>query len=256
LFRAYAGIPRLDLMAPDHSSAQPITPTVGWNVVHLFCKANAGAGASGSPASRTLVLEALDRTRKSDHQVVTASILGHKADLCVLALGPDLRELRALQTGLQQAGLDVADSYVSMTEVSEYAGGVPDALKQARLYPVLPPEGLSAFCFYPMSKRRSPGAENWYSLPYEDRLELMRGHGTLGREFRGRVLQLVTGSTGVDDFEWGVTLFGAHPDDLKDCVYTMRFDPASALYAEFGRFYSGFVGDADSVLTDAGVSGS
>ncbi len=84
----------------------------------------------------------------------------------------------------------------------------------------------------------------------------MRGHGTLGREFRGRVLQLVTGSTGVDDFEWGVTLFGAHPDDLKDCVYTMRFDPASALYAEFGRFYSGFMGDADSVLTDAGVSGS
>ncbi|MGO9558506.1 MAG: chlorite dismutase family protein [Acidimicrobiales bacterium] len=235
-------------MAPDHSSAQAITPTVGWNVVHLFCRA-APAGAS-----RTVALEAIDHARKADHQVVTASILGHKADLCVLALGPDLRELRTLQTGLQRAGLEVVSSYVSLTEVSEYAAGVPDEMKQARLYPVLPPEGLPAFCFYPMSKRRSPGAENWYSLPYDERLELMRGHGSVGREFRGRVLQLVTGSTGVDDFEWGVTLFGTHPDDLKDCVYTMRFDPASASYAEFGRFYSGFVDDADVVLTEAGVS--
>jgi peroxiredoxin len=234
---------------PDPTSTHAITPSVGWNVVHLFCKVRA------TVPNRSRALEAIDRARKSDHQVVTASILGHKADLCVLALGPDLRELRALQTGLQEAGLEVVDSYVSLTEVSEYAGGVPEAIKQARLYPVLPPEGLSAFCFYPMSKRRSPGAENWYSLGYEERLSLMHGHGAVGREFRGRVLQLVTGSTGLDDFEWGVTLFGARPDDLKECVYTMRFDPASALYAEFGRFYSGFVGDAEAVLADAGVTG-
>ena len=64
-------------------------------------------------------------------------------------------------------------------------------------------------------------------------------HGASGRTFRGRVLQLITGSTGLDDYEWGVTLFGVHPDDLKDCVYTMRFDEASALYAEFGPFYVG-----------------
>ena len=143
---------------------------------------------------------------------------------------------------------------MSLTEISEYAGGVPEELKQARLYPVLPPEGMPAFCFYPMSKRRSPGAENWYTLAYEDRLALMLGHGTVGREFRGRVLQLITGSTGLDDYEWGVTLFGVHSDDLKECVYRMRFDEGSALYAEFGPFYTGIVGEAEEVLDDVGFS--
>jgi peroxiredoxin len=221
-------------------------------VLHLFLKTGAAPDRGASTAGPA-VLEAVDQARKAGHQVVTASILGHKADLCVLALGPDLGVLRNLQTKLQRAGLEVADSYVSLTEVSEYAAGVPDQMRQARLYPVLPPEGLSAFCFYPMSKRRSPGAENWYALAFDARMELMRGHGAVGREFRGRVLQLVTGSTGVDDFEWGVTLFGARPDDLKACVYQMRFDPASALYAEFGRFYSGFVADAEQVLAQAGI---
>ena len=79
----------------------------------------------------------------------------------------------------------------------------------------------------------------------------MRGHGKVGREFKGRVLQLVTGSTGLDDYEWGVTLFGVHLDDLKECVYTMRFDEASSLYAEFGPFYAGMVGSVDEVLDRA-----
>jgi chlorite dismutase len=67
-------------------------------------------------------------------------------------------------------------------------------------------------------------------------------------------VQLVTGSTGIDDYEWGVTLFGAHPDDLKDCVYTMRFDQASALYADFGPFYTGLLGSLDEILTRAGIT--
>ncbi len=199
------------------------------------------------------VLEALETARKNDHQVVTASIVGHKADLCVLALGPDLHVLRGLQTDLQRAGLEIADSYVSVTEVSEYAAGVPEEMKQARLYPVLPPAAMPAFCFYPMSKRRAPGAENWYALEYDERLRLMLGHGKVGRQFRGRVLQLVTGSTGLDDYEWGVTLFGTHPDELKQCVYEMRFDEGSARYAEFGRFYSGIAGEAEAVLRDLGL---
>jgi chlorite dismutase len=209
--------------------------------------AGAGVDAAG-------VLDAIEHTRKLDHQVVTAAMLGHKADLCVLGLGPDLRVLRDLQTSLWRAGLEVVDSYVSLTEVSEYASGVPEEMKQARLYPVLPPAGMPAFCFYPMSKRRSPGAENWYTLPYDQRLQLMLGHGAVGRQFRGRVLQLVTGSTGLDDYEWGVTLFGVHPDDLKECVYQMRFDEGSALYAEFGRFYTGIVGDAPQVLGDLEIA--
>ncbi len=215
-------------------------------MLHLFCKPRPG------PEPRSL-LEAIDAARKDDCQVVTAAMLGHKADLCVLALGADLRRLRRLQTELQAGGLDVVDSYVSLTEVSEYAAGVPEEMKQARLYPNLPPEGMAAICFYPMSKRRAPGAENWYALGFDQRMELMRGHGAAGREFRGRVLQLVTGSTGLDDWEWGVTLFGVHPDDLKECVYSMRFDQASTLYAEFGPFYTGIVGSADDVLAAVGV---
>ena len=170
-----------------------------------------------------------------------------EADLAFLAIGPDLWRLRALQTDLQAAGLEVVDSYVSLTEVSEYSANVPQAQKDARLFPVLPPEGKAAFCFYPMSKRRNVD-QNWFALPYEDRLELMYEHGKSGRTFAGRIVQLVTGSTGLDDFEWGVTLFGVHPDDLKDCVYTMRYDRASTHYAEFGPFYTGMVADLPEVV--------
>jgi chlorite dismutase len=229
---------------------EPVTPTIGWNVVHLFCRVPTGHAGPG----RGQVFHAIDRARKSDHQVVLAAMLGHKADMCFLGLGPDLNVLRTLQTDLRLAGLEIVDSYVSLTEVSEYAAGLPEEMKQARLYPVLPPAGMPAFCFYPMSKRRSPGAENWYSLSYEDRLKLMQAHGKVGREFRGRVLQLITGSTGLDDYEWGVTLFGVHSDDLKECVYRMRFDEGSALYAEFGPFYTGIVGEAEEVLDDVGFS--
>jgi chlorite dismutase len=78
---------------------------------------------------------------------------------------------------------------------------------------------------------------------------MMREHGKSGRNFHGRILQVVTGSTGLDDWEWGVTLFGVKPDDVKDCVYTMRFDEASTLYAEFGPFYTGIVGSVDEVFS-------
>jgi peroxiredoxin len=229
---------------------EPVGPTIGWNVVHLFCRLPIGADQPRAAG----VLDAIERARKRDHQVVLAAMMGHKADLCVLGLGSDLTVLRQLQTDLRRAGLEIGDSYVSLTEVSEYAAGAPEEMKQARLYPALPPAGMPAFCFYPMSKRRSPGAENWYTLAYEHRLQLMHGHGAVGREFRGRVLQLVTGSTGLDDYEWGVTLFGVHPDDLKECVYRMRFDPGSALYAEFGPFYTGVVGEAEQVLNDLGIA--
>jgi chlorite dismutase len=173
-------------------------------------------------------------------QVVSVAMLGHKADAAFMALSKDWRALRSFQSALTRAGLDVVDSYVSLTEVSEYAQGMPEAMLQPRLYPQLPPDGKKAWCFYPMSKKR--GAEaNWFTLPFDRRKELMHEHGTSGRKFAGRVVQVVTGSTGVDDFEWGVTLFANRPDDLKDVVYTMRFDEASSVYAEFGSFYVGTV---------------
>lgn len=195
------------------------------------------------------MLQAVKTAEADDVQVVSVAMLGHKADIGFMALGPDLWRLRRLQSDLQRAGLVVTFSYVSLTEVSEYAAGIPDEMKQKRLYPDLPPEGMSAFCFYPMSKRRGDTAgSNWFSLPYEERKALMHGHGAVGRTFAGRIVQLITGSTGVDDWEWGVTLFGRGPDDLKDCVYTMRFDEGSARFAEFGPFLTGMVAPAETVL--------
>ena len=225
---------------------EAVTPTAGWGVLHLFCKV-------GDTVDGGAVSAAVKRAAEGDHQVVTAALLGHKADFAVMALGPDLWRLHSLQADLQAAGVTIADSYVSLTEVSEYAKGLPEQMLDARLHPKLPPDGKPAFCFYPMSKRRNVG-QNWYSLPYDDRLELMHEHGKTGRTFSGRILQLITGSTGLDDYEWGVTLFGVHPDDLKDVVYTMRFDQASATYAEFGRFFVGMVCPIDELLTRLNLS--
>ncbi|MEM8922436.1 MAG: chlorite dismutase family protein [Actinomycetota bacterium] len=225
--------------------SESATPSEGLGVLHLFVR-------PGPLVDRALVLDAVKTAEAEGTQVVSVAMLGHKADMAVMALNADFLALRRLQTMLGSAGLDVVDSYLSITEVSEYAAGVPDEMKQARLYPVLPPEGKSAWCFYPMSKRRSVEG-NWYTTEFERRKELMYEHGASGRKFAGRLVQLITASTGLDDYEWGVTLFATGPDDLKDVVYTMRFDEASAVYAEFGAFYTGIVGSTDDVLTQIGV---
>jgi len=219
-----------------------LRPSQGLGVLHLFCKIQKGI-------DKQKVTEIVDDALSSSMQVVTVSILGHKSDVAFMVLSQDWVQLRKFQTSISAAGLDVVDSYVSLTEISEYAEGVPEEMRQARLYPVLPPEDKKAWCFYPMSKRRNP-KQNWFTLPFEKRKELMYEHGASGRKFSGRVLQVITGSTGVDDYEWGVTLFCVHPDDLKDVVYTMRFDEASAEYAEFGSFYSGYVLPIDKLLDE------
>lgn len=211
----------------------------GWRVLHLFCSLTPDADAAA-------IEVAVKEGQSEGHQVITAALLGHKADLAVMALGPSAAHLRRLQSALQRAGCVPRWSYVSLTEVSEYARGVPEKMREARLHPVLPPDGFDTFCFYPMSKRR--GAENWYTLPYDERLALMYGHGTSGRQFRDRVIQLVTASTGLDDYEWGVTLFARSLDEVKQCVYTMRFDEASSRYAEFGPFVVGTIGTPGEVL--------
>src|SRR5665213_289903 len=218
----------------------PVVPSRGLNVLHLFCH------PKGKVDARAL-RKAIDDAWINGVQVVTAAILGAKADVCFMVLGENLWDVRKFQSEVQAAGFKVAESYVSLTEVSEYAAGMPEKMLNDRLYPKLPPEDMKAFCFYPMSKRRGE-VNNWYVLSYEERENLMRGHGAIGRTFKGRVLQLISGSTGLDDWEWGVTLFGVHVDDLKECVYTMRFDEGSALYADFGVFYTGLVGTLEEVL--------
>jgi chlorite dismutase len=106
--------------------------------------------------------------------------------------------------------------------------------EQFRLYPEMP--DWEVMCFYPMNKRRQ-GGDNWYSLDFAARKKLMGGHARVGRKYAGRVSQLITGSTGVDDWEWGVTLMAHQIDAIKEIVYEMRFDEVSARYGEFGTFY-------------------
>jgi len=218
----------------------PAKPSEGLGVLHLFCKFK-------NQVDSVKVKKTITDSLSEGLQVVVVAMLGHKADLALMVLGEDLWDLRDFQSSIDSAGLEIVDSYFSLTEISEYATGVPEEMKQTRLYPDLPPENKTAWCFYPMSKRRDPEA-NWYTLPYDERSAQMHEHGRSGRNFAGRVLQVVTGSTGVDDYEWGVTLFAERPDDLKEVVYTMRFDEASAIYADFGPFYTGMVCEIDTAL--------
>ncbi len=227
---------------------EPLEVSVGLTVVHLFGRLTPGF-------DRAALSNAGEKFVADGGMLIPVAVLGHKADLCLMGLHADAVVLRRLQSESRLAGLDVVDSYVSVTEISEYAdaAGVPEAMKQMRLYPKrLPPPGKRAWCFYPMSKRRDPGV-NWFRQGFDTRREMMAEHGTSGRAFGERISQLITASTGLDDYEWGVTLFANHPDDLKAVVYTMRYDQASAEYGIFGRFITGVSGTLDEVLELLGV---
>ena len=179
------------------------------------------------------------------------SIVGHKADLLVLHLRPTLDELSQAERRFEQTALagfsEQSTGYVSVTEVSGYVsdayfeedGEVDTGLKryiEGKLEPEIPDDEYVSF--YPMSKRR--GEEyNWYELSFDDRAELMSGHGETGKQYAGKIKQVISSSVGFDDHEWGVTLFAAEPTDIKDIVYEMRFDEATSKYGEFGSFYIG-----------------
>ena len=115
-----------------------------------------------------------------------------------------------------------------------------------RLFPVMPRR--RHVCFYPMNKRRGE-IKNWYAEPFESRAAMMREHGHIGRHYAGRVTQIISGSIGFDDWEWGVDLFADDPLVFKKLIYEMRFDKASAEFAEFGPFYVGLQFDADELAT-------
>jgi chlorite dismutase len=243
----------------------PVTPSIGWGVLHLYYRVDRDA-AERDPEAGKRITDAVASLEADGHQAVCMAVLGHKADLGVIALGPDLARLQAFQAELLGAPLDPVWSYFSLTELSEY--GATEAEERARLeaeedlvgneldarlttwreriehyrenriHPNLPAKQVC--CFYPMSKRRVADA-NWYELSFEERKELMAGHARVGRTYAGRVLQLITGSTGIDDWEWGVTLLADDVVALKEIVYEMRFDPVSARYADFGPFFTGLV---------------
>ncbi len=119
---------------------------------------------------------------------------------------------------------------------------------QDRLHPTQPEE-MPYVCFYPMDKRRNEG-QNWYRLPLDERTTMMRDHGTTGRRYAGRISQVISGSMGLDDWEWSVTLFGRSPNDFKELIAEMRYDEVSAVYAEFGSFWVGYRVPADKIALE------
>ncbi|OLZ39643.1 hypothetical protein A6E15_00980 [Natrinema saccharevitans] len=231
----------------------------GWYVLHDFRSIDWDAWRAAPERRRERAieegvdyLEASEAVGDADEgDSATFAVLGHKADLLVLHLRPTLGDIDALERRFEHTALaeftERADSYVSVTEVSGYMSEdyfdedseVEDAglerYIESRLKPEIPDgEFLS---FYPMSKRRGPD-HNWYELPFDERADYLSNHGEIGKDYAGRVTQIITGSVGLDDFEWGVTLFGDDPTDVKDLLYEMRFDPSSSRFAEFGRFLS------------------
>lgn len=217
----------------------PVTPPVGAAVLHLFCRLD---GVDGDA-----LVQAVADARDQGVQVTVFSVLGHKAQAGFLLLDRDLWALRRAQAAIEAAGAQPVSSFLSITEISEYAESLPDAAKRHRLHPDLPPEGARVLAFYPMSKRRE-GDDNWYALDFEERSRLMHDHGRHGRRHAGKVVQLVTASTGLDDWEWGVTLFASDPAAVKDVVYELRYDEASARFAEFGPFIVGLICEPGDVV--------
>ncbi|MGM0875153.1 MAG: hydrogen peroxide-dependent heme synthase [Bacillota bacterium] len=174
------------------------------------------------------------------------SIVGQKADFMMMILRPTMEELNEIELEFNKTKLAEFSiptySYVSVVELSNYLAGesnedpYQNPHVRSRLYPKLPQSKYS--CFYPMDKRRQ-GNDNWYSLSMEERRGLMKSHGLIGRSYAGKVKQIITGSVGFDDYEWGVTLFSDDVLQFKKLVYEMRFDEVSARYGEFGSFFVG-----------------
>ncbi|MEN1938058.1 hydrogen peroxide-dependent heme synthase [Paenibacillus sp. 102] len=188
--------------------------------------------------------------KQGSHAMYT--VVGQKADIMFMILRPTMEELNEIETELNKTTLAEymvpAYSYVSVVELSNYLPAEEDPYKNpqilARLYPELPE--AKHICFYPMDKRRQ-GDDNWYMLPMEERKKLMYSHGKIGRQYAGKVRQVITGSVGFDDYEWGVTLFADDILQFKKLVYEMRFDEVSARYGEFGTFFVGNILPSEKV---------
>ncbi len=259
----------------EPTEIKPVVPQDGWHVLHLFYNLNQSAWSQLGDDEQIAAGKNLKRIveyirKQKDTQLLCFSMIGPKSDIGFMLLTPDLQDADKFAKQLALAlGPDVlvpAYSYLSMTELSEYTTTEADFKKELvekenltegteafearltewrarmakynhdRLYPNMP--DWQVFCFYNMSKRRNV-EQNWYASDFETRRKLMGGHAKTGRAWHGKIRQLITGSTGLDEAEWGVTLFAHNTYDVKGIVYEMRFDEVSAVYAEFGDFYIG-----------------
>jgi chlorite dismutase len=257
---------------PADYPAAPLT-LEGYAILHqMFRVARPAWRALDTAARKSALAEASklfdEMARREDGETALFSALGHKGDLMIVHFRRSFDELARAESAV--AGLAIGDclaattSYLSVIEIGLYEATVALYRRLAeqgvgprspewkseidaelarqrgkispRLFPKIPPRPY--LCFYPMDKKRE-GADNWYRLPMEQRQRLMHDHGMVGRRFAGEVTQIISGSIGFDDWEWGVDLFADDALVFKKLVYEMRFDEASASYAKFGPFYLG-----------------
>lgn len=273
---------------PPHVAAEPSTevslsPSEGWHCTHAYYAFDRGVLSAMSPdqlaQGRAQVCAILDpAAADSPERMQVSAVSGHKADLGLMLLDACPLRVDSVHQRLMASALGPAItptySFVSLTEVSEYVPTVERygdrlveegverdspafnakvkayeqrevVMRKQRLTPDFPE--WPSTCFYPMNKKRKVG-ENWFLLDFEARNKLMAEHGRTGMTFGGRVTQLITVGVGLEDWEWGVTLWARNPEFLKEIVYKMRFDEASARYAEFGPFYTSYVMSAAEVL--------
>lgn len=248
----------------------------GWHCLHIYYRVNALALSMLTPnaieAGCEQLRELLNPQREgAPERMQVFAVSGHRADMGIVMMDPDPLKIDAVKQSIRSSALglalDASYSFVSITEISEYVptveqyaerlkleGAQPDdpafnakmkayeqrlpMMNKQRIYPDFPE--WPVICFYPMNKIRDPHA-NWFMLPFSERSRLMAEHATSGIKFAGKISQVITASTGYDDWEWGVTLWGRTPEYIKEIVYTMRYDEASARYAEFGEFLVGYV---------------
>ncbi|MEB1807133.1 MAG: heme-dependent peroxidase [Bacillaceae bacterium] len=234
----------------------------GWYSLHDFRAINWPAWKTLSSEERQQVLNEFigmleewnqtEDNNEGSHALYT--IVGQKADFMLMLLRPTMQQLNEIETAFNKTRFAEYTipmySYVSVVELSNYMAGkdggdpMENPEVRARLFPKLPK--AQHVCFYPMDKRRQ-GNDNWYMLPMEDRRNMMRSHGMIGRQYAGKVKQIITGSVGFDDWEWGVTLFADDVLQFKKLVYEMRFDEVSARFGEFGSFYVGNLLNLDGI---------
>jgi peroxiredoxin len=270
---------------PAASADIPVSlePQEGWHCTHLYYRFDRGVlqgmESEDIQLARRQLIAILDPSGPTATKRLQVSVVaGHKADFGLLLMDPNPLKVDAVHQSLlaSQFGPALVPTYsfVSITEVSEYVPSVEQyadrlvaegeergspafeakvrgysarepMMRKQRITPDLPT--WPAMCFYPMNKKRKV-VENWFLLPFPERNRLMAEHARSGMTFAGKVSQIITVGLGFEDWEWGVTLWAKNPEFLKDIVYRMRFDEASARYAEFGPFYTSYVMSASDML--------
>ena len=263
---------------PDVSSIpEPsTTPIEGWHCTHLYYQFDRGVLAAMSVENRQrgrgeLVAVLDPESDEAPERLQTSIVSGQKGDFGLMLMDPDPLKIDSVKQRLAAGALGPAlkakYSFVSVTEISEYVPSVEQyaaklvaegeekdspayeakvnayaqrlpMMNRQRLTPDFPQWPVT--CFYPMNKKRKVG-ENWFLLPFSQRNAMMAEHAKSGMQFAGKVQQLITVGVGLEDWEWGVTLWGKNPQYLTEIVYKMRFDEASARYAEFGPFLTSYI---------------